>query len=223
MNKVEQTNRQITKISKSKKEKKVKKDSSDISSYDSDDDNLTNEDIQKEAREAYVQTELLERITKYLRIDNNIKEKRKELQEYMKAAKKQKEEMEKYIIGYLNEVQEEYIKINGEGKLTKTVSIRKGAIKTDNIKEAVKKGLIKENINLNEKKIDEVLSSILNLVEENRKQTEKTYIKRTMPRTPKENKDNKSIKSNNTQNNSKKLNKKENYNSDSEDELPKYK
>ncbi len=223
MNKVEQTNRQITKISKSKKEKKVKKDSSDISSYDSDDDNLTNEDIQKEAREAYVQTELLERITKYLRIDNNIKEKRKELQEYMKAAKKQKEEMEKYIIGYLNEVQEEYIKINGEGKLTKTVSIRKGAIKTDNIKEAVKKGLIKENINLNEKKIDEVLSSILNLVEENRKQTEKTYIKRTMPHAPKGNKDNKSIKSDNTQNNSKNINKKENYNSDSEDELPKYK
>ena len=222
---------EITKISKMKKDKKVKKekkDSSDISSYDSDDDNLTNEDIQREARETYIQTELLERITKYLRIDNNIKEKKKELQEFMKAAKKQKDDMEKYIIGYLTEVQEEYIKIDGEGKLTKTVSIRKGAIKTDNIKEAVKKGLLKENINLNEKKFDEVLSSILNLVEENRSQTQKTYIKRTVPRVPKiktniDNKDNKSNKSNITQNNSKKTNKKQNIDSDSEDELPKYK
>ena len=220
MNKVEQMKREVTKISKMKKDKKIKKDSSDISSYDSNDDNLTNEDIQKEARETYMQTELLERITKYLKIDNNIKEKRKELQEFMKAAKKQKDDMEKYIIGYLTEVQEEYIKIDGEGKLTKTISVRKGAIKPDNIKEAVKKGLMKENINLNEKKFNEVLSSILNIVEDNRPQTQKTYIKRTIPRTPKL-KENKSI--DNTHNDSKKSNKKKNYDSGSEDELPKYK
>ena len=224
MDKVEQMKREVTKISKInkiKKEKKIKKDSSDISSYDSNDDNLTNEDIQKEARETYMQTELLERITKYLRIDNNIKEKRKDLQEFMKAAKKQKDDMEKYIIGYLTEVQEEYIKIDGEGKLTKTISVRKGAIKADNIKEAVKKGLMKENINLNEKKFNEVLSSILNIVEDNRPQTQKTYIKRTVPRTPNKLKENKSI--DNNQNDSKKSNKKQIYDSDSEDELPKYK
>jgi hypothetical protein len=226
MNKVEQTKRQITKISKSKKEKKEKKDSSDISSYDSQDDNLTNEDIQKEARDTYMQTELLERITKYLRIDNNIKEKKKELQEYMKAAKKQKDDMEKYIIGYLTEVQEEYIKIDGEGKLTKTVSTRKGAIKVDNIKEAVKKGLMKENINLNEKKFNEVLSSILNIVEDNRPQTKRTYIKRTVPRTANnkdKDKDKVKDKVKNIHNESKKTNKEEQYNSDSEEELPKYK
>ena len=224
MDKVEQMKREVTKISKInkiKKEKKIKKDSSDISSYDSNDDNLTNEDIQKEARETYMQTELLERITKYLRIDNDIKEKRKDLQEFMKAAKKQKDDMEKYIIGYLTEVQEEYIKIDGEGKLTKTISVRKGAIKTDNIKEAVKKGLLKENINLNEKKFNEVLSSILNIVEDNRPQTQKTYIKRTVPRTPNKLKENKTIDSNH--NDSKKSNKKQNYGSESEDELPKYK
>lgn len=233
MNKVEQMKREVTKISKikkdkkDKKEKKEKNDSSDISSYDSNDDNFTNEDIQKEARETYMQTELLERITKYLRIDNNIKEKRKDLQEFMKAAKKQKDDMEKYIIGYLTEVQEEYIKIDGEGKLTKTISVRKGAIKPDNIKEAVKKGLMKENINLNEKKFNEVLSSILNIVEDNRPQTKKTYIKRTIPRTPnnktKQNKNTENKNTENNQNDSKKSNNKQNYNSESEDELPKYK
>lgn len=126
------------------KKKKERRDSSDISTYDSDDDNLTNEDIQKAARTSYVQNELLERITKYLKIDNAIKEKQKEIREYVKTMKEQKESMEKYIIGYLNEVNEDFIKINGEGKLIKTTSVTKGAIKTDNIKESVAQGLKKK-------------------------------------------------------------------------------
>ena len=109
-NKIEKNKIEKNKIEKNKIEKNKKEDSSDISSYDSDDDNLTNEDIQKEARQKYVQTELLERITKYLKIDNAIKEKQKELREYMKSMKTQKQDMEKYIIGYLTEVKEEYIK-----------------------------------------------------------------------------------------------------------------
>jgi hypothetical protein len=206
-----QNKREVTKISKKKKEKR---DSSDISSYDSDNDNVTNADIQKEAREAYMQTELLERITKYLKIDNNIKDKKKELQEFMKAAKKQKEEMEKYIIGYLTEVQEEYIKIDGEGKLTKTVSIRKGAIKPENIKDSVKNGLKRENINLDEKKFNEVLGSILGFIEDSRPTTSRTYIKRTQIRQPTNNKE--------TTKESKHKHKQKEEDS-SDEELPKYK
>lgn len=206
-----QNKREVTKISKKKKEKR---DSSDISSYDSDNDNITNADIQKEAREAYMQTELLERITKYLKIDNNIKDKKKELQEFMKAAKKQKEEMEKYIIGYLTEVQEEYIKIDGEGKLTKTVSIRKGAIKPENIKDSVKNGLKRENINLDEKKFNEVLGSILGFIEDSRPTTSRTYIKRTQIRQPKNNKET---------NKESKHKHKQNEEDSSDEELPKYK
>jgi hypothetical protein len=213
-----QNKRDITKISKKKKDKKEKRDSSDISSYDSDNDNVTNADIQKEARENYMQTELLERITKYLKIDNNIKDKKKELQEFMKAAKKQKEEMEKYIIGYLTEVQEEYIKIDGEGKLTKTVSIRKGAIKPENIKDSVKNGLKRENINLDEKKFNEVLGSILGFIEDSRPTTSRTYIKRTQVKQSTINKDT----NNKDTNNKEKKNKQKDVDS-SDEELPKYK
>ena len=113
---------------------KVKQDSSDISSYDSDDDNLTNVDIQQKARETYMQTELFERITKYIKIDNNIREKQKELREFTQALKTQKQEMEKYILSYLTDVNQEYVKIDGDGKLTKSVSVRKGAIKPETIK-----------------------------------------------------------------------------------------
>ena len=184
INKLEQMKREVTlieknKIEKNKIEKNKKEDSSDISSYDSDDDNLTNEDIQKEARQNYVQTELLERITKYLKIDNAIKEKQKELREYMKSMKTQKQDMEKYIIGYLTEVKEEYIKIDGEGKLTKTISTSKGAIKVENIKVSIMEGLQKQNIKLNEKQYHDLIGSILTSVEDKRPKTNKTYIKRT--------------------------------------------
>jgi hypothetical protein len=213
MNNTKET-KKITKI----KKKKERRDSSDISSYDSDDDNITNEDIQKEARSNYVQNELLERITKYLKIDNTIKEKQKEIREYVKAMKTQKEDMEKYIIGYLNEVNEDFIKIEGEGKLTKTITTSKGAIKTDNIKSSVAAGLKKENITLDEKKFNELIGSILNMVEDNRPKKQRTYIKRTQVK-KKEDKNEK----NNDEKEKKPKVKKQIQPADSDEELPKYK
>jgi hypothetical protein len=210
MNNTKET-KKITKI----KKKKERRDSSDISSYDSDDDNITNEDIQKEARSNYVQNELLERITKYLKIDNAIKEKQKEIREYVKAMKLQKEDMEKYIIGYLNEVNEDFIKIDGEGKLTKTISTSKGAIKTDNIKASVAAGLKKENIMMDEKKFNELIGSILNMVEDNRPKKQKTYIKRTQVKKKEE--------KNNDEKEKKSKVKKQVQPEDSDEDLPKYK
>jgi hypothetical protein len=203
---------------------KVKQDSSDISSYNSDDDNITNADIQQKAREAYIQTDLFERITKYIKIDNNIREKQKELREFTQTLKNQKQEMEKYILSYLTEVKEEYVKIDGDGKLTKSVSIRKGAIKPETIKKSVMISLKKENINLDENRINDIIQSILSIVDENRPTTTKTYIKRTYERkkkddkkqskkdTHKDNKNNKNIKDI-----------KNNKDNDSDEELPKYK
>jgi len=210
MNNTKET-KKITKI----KKKKERRDSSDISSYDSDDDNITNEDIQKEARSNYVQNELLERITKYLKIDNTIKEKQKEIREYVKAMKTQKEDMEKYIIGYLNEVNEDFIKIEGEGKLTKTITTSKGAIKTDNIKSSVAAGLKKENITLDEKKFNELIGSILNSIEANRPKKERTYIKRSHEQ--------KNKKNDSSKNSSKKKSMSKLQPEDSDEELPKYK
>lgn len=220
MNNTKNETKKITKI----KKKNERRDSSDISSYDSEDDNITNEDIQKEARSNYVQNELLERITKYLKIDNAIKEKQKEIREYVKVMKSQKENMEKYIIGYLNEVNEDYIKIDGEGKLTKTISTSKGAIKTDNIKASVVASLKKENIALDEKKFNELIGSILNMVEENRPKKQRTYIKRTQVK-KKDDKNNNDKSNNDKSNNDDKKSKvkKQELPEDSDEDLPKYK
>jgi hypothetical protein len=208
-------NEQINNNNIKKDKIKVKQDSSDISSYDSDDDNMTNADIQKKARETYMQTELFERITKYVKIDNTIKEKQEELREFTKTLKKQKEEMEKYILAYLTEVEEEYVKIDGDGKLTKSISVRKGAIKPETIKKSVLLGLKKENINLDENKFNDIINSILTIVDDNRPKKTKTYIKRTYERKKKDDKQQSKKQS------MKNYNKKVEYESD--DELPKYK
>jgi len=190
---------------KNQKESKINKsndDSSIVSSYD--DDNVTNADIQKEACDSYVQTELQEKIIKYLKIDNKIKDKQKEVREYMKMMKQQRTEIEKYLIRYLDDINQDYISVNNKDKLTKTVVVSKGAINIDNIKKSVNDGLKKEDIKLDDKKFNEVLLSILEFVDNNRPKKTRTYIKRTGD------KPNKKDKPKQREN-------------DSDDELPKYK
>ena len=172
-------------IQKNKKE--IKEDSSDISSYDEDNDyeNMTSDEISQKAQDKYFKTELMEKIIKYIKIDDSIKEKQKEIREQVKCLKTQKSDMEKYIITYLESINQEFVNIEGAAKLTKTISTTKGAIKTDNIKSSLVDGIKKQNINLDSKKVDELLESVLEFVETNRPTKTRTYIKRTKGKTEK--------------------------------------
>jgi len=165
-----------------KKSNKIKKDSSDISSYDSNDENdidkLTDEDIKSKAVDNYVETELVEKITKYFQIDEIIKDKQKEMREMMKQLKIQKENIEKYIINYLEYINEEYINITGKGKLIKAVSITKGSINKENISKSLITGLQKTNINIDNERINNLLINLLNSIEDNRPKKERKYIKK---------------------------------------------
>ena len=162
--------------------KKAKKDSSDISSYDSDDEkkinNMTDDDIKSQATQNYVETELVEKITKYFHIDETIKDKQREMREMMKELKKQKDTIEKYIIGYLENIEEEYVQISGKGRLVRKVSITKGSINTDNIKKSLLTGLAKTNINIDDERLSHLLTNLLESVEENRPKKERKYIKK---------------------------------------------
>lgn len=174
-----------------KKNLKDDDDSSLISSYDSKtnkqnnykeefDDLATVDDdnISKTAKEHYFKTELLEKIIKYIKIDNRIKELQKEVREEVKSMKTQKEGMEKYILGYLDTINEEYVSIAGEGKLTKTVTNTKGTIKMDNIKGSIADELTKSNL-IEREKISNLLDTIIETIEKNRPIKTKTYIKRS--------------------------------------------
>jgi hypothetical protein len=178
MNKTSST-KQIKKNDISDKKKKIDYDSSDVSSYDEDYDNMTSDQISQRGQEKFFKSELMEKIIKYIKIDDSIKEKQRELREQTKCLKTQKSDMEKYILSYLENINEDYVNIQGTAKLTRTTTISKGAIKPDNIKVSVIDGLKQQKINLDEKKISEVLESVMECIDKNRPTKTKTYIKRT--------------------------------------------
>jgi hypothetical protein len=178
MNKISST-KQIKKNDTSDKKKKTDYDSSDVSSYDEDYDNMTSDQISQRGQDKFFKSELMEKIIKYIKIDDSIKEKQRELREQTKCLKTQKTDMEKYILSYLENINEDYVNIQGTAKLTRTTSISKGAIKPDNIKVSVIDGLKQQKINLDEKKINEVLESVMECIDKNRPTKTKTYIKRT--------------------------------------------
>jgi hypothetical protein len=192
--------------------KKTDIDSSDISSYDENEDyeNMTSEQISQKGKEKFFKTELMEKIVKYIKIDDSIKEKQKEIRQQVKCLKTQKSDMEKYIIAYLENINEEFVNIEGTAKLTKTVSTSKGAIKPDNIKTSVIDSIKKQNIKIDENKINNLLEDVLVFVDKNRPTKTKTYIKRTKGAT------NKALRK------IAKDNEKENNSESEEDELPKY-
>ena len=140
-------------------------------------DNMTNDEISQKGKEKFFKTELMEKIIKYIKIDDSIKEKQKEARDQMKVLKTKKEEMEKYILLYLESINEEYVKVGDATKLTKIVSNTKGIIKQDNIKISISDSLKKENIA--EDKINDVLANIIENIEKNRSIKTRTYIKRT--------------------------------------------
>lgn len=201
-------NNEDDKIKKEKQKQQNKDDdSSDISSYNEDYENMTLDEISQKGREKFFKTELMEKIVKYIKIDDTIKDKQKELRLQMKALKTQKTDMEKYIISYLEAINEEFVNIQGTARLTKTTTNTKGAIKVDNIKLSVIDGIKKQNINLDERKITELLDSVVDNIEKNRPIKTKTYIKRTKDKISKSD--------------NKKNNKKSNDN-DSEEDIPLY-
>ena len=171
--------KQIKKNDTTDKKKKTDYDSSDVSSYDEDYDNMTSDQISQRGQDKFFKSELMEKIIKYIKIDDSIKEKQRELREQTKCLKTQKTDMEKYILSYLENINEDYVNIQGTAKLTRTTSISKGAIKPDNIKVSVIDGLKQQKINLDEKKINEVLESVMECIDKNRPTKTKTYIKRT--------------------------------------------
>jgi len=138
---------------------------------------MTNDEISLRGKDKFFKTELMEKIIKYIKIDDSIKDKQKEVREQMKVLKNQKEEMEKYIITYLESINEEYVNIDGAAKLTRTITNTKGAINYDNIKISLIDSLKKQNID--ENKISDVLGNVVETIEKNRPVKTRTYIKRT--------------------------------------------
>jgi hypothetical protein len=179
-----------------KKSKKVVESESDddsthISSVDENEENediddMTVDDISKEATDNFKKNELLDHIIKYVQIDNLIRDKRKEIREDIKVLNDRKKRMEVFILKYLDDINQEQVNIDGTGKLKKNVSQVKGAIKIDNIKKSIEDGIKKEGIIKDDKRLSVLLESILDLIDKNRPVTKRVYLKRIAERKKKD-------------------------------------
>jgi hypothetical protein len=121
-----------------------------IRNDDLDDDNASRaEDDEKE-----IDPEFTENVIKYIRFDDIIRDKKKEIKDITKL----KQSCEKYILTKLEEYGENKIEFN-QGKIIKKDVISKGGIKPDYIKNA----LNATSINL------DIVEKIIEMIEKNRK------------------------------------------------------
>lgn len=176
--------------SKSSSNNVNEKDSSDISdiednvtisdAFNYDTKQETNDDnIDKEAETEYIQTVVLDRVVKYIKIDDIIKQKQQEHKKEMKTIKDHKDKLEQFLIEYLDKIDQEYIQVGDKGTLTKTESRSKSSIKIEDISVSLIEGFKKYNIYEDITEIKRVVEDFIESIENKREVKVRKYIKRT--------------------------------------------
>lgn len=184
-----QTSKKTTK--KQAKKQEVDKDSSDISemnedeplsdafNYDTKKESTGENDQDEELSEEYIQTVLLDKVYKYIKLDDVIKEKQSEHRKEMKVIKEAKEQLEQYLIGYLDKVDEEYIQIGNKSTLVKTETKTKAPPKMEDISVCLIEGFREHGIYEDDAEIKRVVTDFIKNIEEKREVKTRKYLKRT--------------------------------------------
>lgn len=192
--------------SKKEKNNKINKKSEKKSEYSESDNNFTesdpseavvssneneskktdNDEIKKRAKESFIQTDFFEKVVKYIKTDNLIRKETAEFREKINTLKEEKNDLESFILKYLDFQEENVINIQGSGKLTKYESIRKKGINKDIIQQAIYDQIKKEKLIDDDEKLKELVEATYNVMEGKREKTTKTVLKRTFIKEKKE-------------------------------------
>lgn len=140
-----------------------------VSGFSGNNDNkssisISNSQIDEDADKLEISVEFQENVIKYVKIDDLIKKKNREIREL----KKNKKTCEDYIIKYLDEIDESIIDISN-GKL------KKNEYKT---KKPLNKQIIQKTL-LDEFKDADTVNKLLDMMNKNRPVTVKVSLKRT--------------------------------------------
>ena len=130
-------------------------DSSDVPDIMTDDvsekvDEETSKRIDEEAKKAYMQNDIVDAIVRFMKTDDIICEKERELREYVTPLKKQRTELELFLIDYLEKIEQEYIVVGSKSRLNKVETTVKAPIKPENVAEALMEGFKKHELYLDE-------------------------------------------------------------------------
>jgi hypothetical protein len=159
-----------------KNEQVLKHEDNDLSNSDEADE----EENQKQLNKVF-----LDKIIKYIKTDDLIKKKVKEHNEEVKILKMEKTNLENSILIFLDKIDENYISINGTGKLIKNESKTKSAIKVEYIQESIIQSIKKTNINIEKQILEELIETIIKQIDVLRPIKKRIYLKRTSERTKK--------------------------------------
>lgn len=153
-------------------------------------ENLENlENIDEEAHEEYVQTVVIDRIVKYIKLDDIIKQKQEEHKKELKFIKDTKAQLEQFLIDYLDKKDEEYIKLGTSSTLVKTETKTKAAPKMEDISTCLVDGFRKYQIYNNDDEIKRVVKDFITSIDAKREVKTRKYLKRIAGENDKKNKD----------------------------------
>jgi hypothetical protein len=150
------------------------------------DKKLVKKDNNEDKKKSFIKNDFLEKIIKYVKIDNLIRKETVEYKERVNTLKEDKQELENYILRYLEDKKEDIVFIEGSGKLTKYESIRKSGLNKDIIKQSICDQIKKEKLMTDDNKIKELAELTYEVMENKREKKVKTTLKRTFNKEKKE-------------------------------------
>ena len=159
---------------KKSKSKKVLKENDD----DNDDDNNDNDNDDEEMDEEFIQTVVMERVIKYIKLDDVIKEKQNEHKKEMKTLKDTKDQLEQFLIGFLDKINEEYIQLGNKSTLIKAETQTKAAPKMEDISVCLIDGFRKYEIYEDDEEIKRVVKDFIKTIDDKREVKTRKYLKR---------------------------------------------
>ena len=137
------------------------------------------DEMSEEEKKKYIETVVLDRVIKYIKLDDVIKQKQNEHKKEMKAIKDSKEQLEQFLIGYLDKVDEEYIQLGNKSTLIKTEVKTKAPPKMEDISVCLIEGFKKYDIYNDDVEIKRVVKDFIDTIDAKREVKIRKYLKRT--------------------------------------------
>jgi len=137
----------------------------------------------EQAKEEYISTIVVDKIVKYVTLDNLIKREQEEFKKKIKPVKDYKDKLEKFLIEYLNKDHKDFIEVGGQGTdattLIKTEVKTKAAPKMGDISLCLLEGFEKHEIYQEEDDRQRVVKDLIDSIDAWREIKTRTYLKRT--------------------------------------------
>jgi hypothetical protein len=146
-----------------------------------DNEEIDYDNLSDEAKKEYMNTIIVDKVVKYIKFDDLIKQKQQEHKKEMKIIKDTKDELETFLIGYLDKVDEEFIQFGNENKttLTKVEVKTKSPPKMEDIGTCLVAGFKKYEIYDNDDDVKRVVKDFIDTIDAKRETKTRKYLKRS--------------------------------------------